>query len=278
MKKLRFDTLIVEKGLIESPNKAQSLIMAGCVYVKAQRIDKCGTLINEHTDIDIKEPLKYVSRGGLKLEKARDYFHIDFKNKVVLDIGSSTGGFTDVALQSGAKRIHAVDVGKNLLHFSLNKCEKIMKHEEINFRYIDFKVINEYVDIIVCDVSFISIKKLLNKMLQFCKNDTKLIFLIKPQFEAEKKDVGDKGIVKDIKIHKLVLYDIIVTSYNCGFIFSGLTVSPIKGQKGNIEYLSYFYYVNDVQNSLNHEIIKKTIDGVIYESSFNNSKAPCRKY
>lgn len=278
MKKLRLDTLILKKGLIESRNKAQALIMAGSVFVNGQKIDKCGTLVDEKTVIQIKKPLKYVSRGGFKLDKARDFFHIDFKNKVVLDIGSSTGGFTDVVLQFGAKRVHAVDVGRNLLHYSLVKNEKVIKHEGINFRYISFKDIDEYVDIIVCDVSFISIKKLLNNMLLFCKDGTELIFLIKPQFEAEKKDVGKKGIVNDIKIHSSVLYDIIITSCSCGFTFLGLTVSPIKGQKGNTEYLAYFTYMKGIQNFFFYEDIKKTIDGVIHESSCNNSKATCREY
>jgi len=197
--KLRLDTLILKRGLTESRSKAQALIMMGSVYVNGQKIDKCGTFVDEKSDIYIKEKLPYVSRGGLKLEKARDYFHINFKDKVVLDIGSSTGGFTDLALQSGAKRVHAVDVGKNLLHYSLINCDKIVKHFGINFRYIDYNHINERVDIIVCDVSFISIKKLLGNMLQFCQKGTEFVLLIKPQFEAMRKDICKNGIVKDLK-------------------------------------------------------------------------------
>jgi 23S rRNA (cytidine1920-2'-O)/16S rRNA (cytidine1409-2'-O)-methyltransferase len=278
MKKIRLDTLIVEKGLIESRNKAQSLIMAGYVYVNGQKMDKCGTLVDQSISIDIKEPLKYVSRGGLKLEKARDHFHVNFIDKVVLDIGSSTGGFTDVALQSGAKRVHAVDVGVNLLHYSLMNNERVIKHEGVNFRYIDFSVINECADIIVCDVSFISIKKIIDKMLFFCKDNTELIFLIKPQFEAGKKEVGKKGILKDKAIHKLVLSDVIFSACECGFNFINLTESPIKGQKGNIEYLAYFRYNKNFIDRINREDLKYIIESTVNESSFNNCKTPCREY
>lgn len=275
MKKQRLDTLIVNKGLVESRNKAQSLIMAGYVYINDQKIDKCGTLVDEGVDVNIKENLKYVSRGGLKLEKARDCYHIDFGDKVVLDIGSSTGGFTDLALQSGARRIHSVDVGKNLLHFSLSKSDKIIKHEGVNFRYIKFDVINEFVDIIVCDVSFISIKKLLQSMIQFCKDGTELVLLIKPQFEAEKKDVGKNGVVRDIQVHKLVIFDVILSCVSCGLNLLGLTVSPIKGQKGNIEYLAYFIYKKLVLNKLQQDSIKNIVESVVHESDFNNSKTAC---
>jgi 23S rRNA (cytidine1920-2'-O)/16S rRNA (cytidine1409-2'-O)-methyltransferase len=275
MKKQRLDTLIVNKGLVESRNKAQSLIMAGYVYINGQKVDKCGTLFDEEVDINIKENLKYVSRGGLKLEKARDCYHIDFRDKVVLDIGSSTGGFTDLALQSGARRVHAVDVGKNLLHFSLTKFDNIVKHEGVNFRYIKYDDIDEFVDIIVCDVSFISIKKLLQSMLKFCKDKTELVLLIKPQFEAEKQEVGKNGIVRDIQVHKSVIFDVILSCIDCGFNLLGLTVSPIKGQKGNIEYLAYFIYRRFVQNRLKKDSIKNIIDGVIHESDFNNSKTTC---
>jgi 23S rRNA (cytidine1920-2'-O)/16S rRNA (cytidine1409-2'-O)-methyltransferase len=275
MKKLRLDALILKRNLIESRSRAQALIMMGMVYVNGQKIDKCGTFVDENAEIHIKEKLKYVSRGGLKLEKARDFFDIDFVDKVVLDIGSSTGGFTDVAIQSGAKRVHAVDVGKNLLHYSLMNNEKIVKHFGINFRYIDYNNINECVDIIVCDVSFISVKKLLGSMLQFCHNGTELVLLVKPQFEAERKDICKNGIVKDIKVHRAVIFDLVVMCSNYGFRFLGLTGSPIKGHKGNQEYLAYFIYNRDVPNNLDQEALENIIKGVVYENSCNNSETSC---
>lgn len=274
MAKVRLDELLFEKKLANSIKESAALVMSGLVYIDDKKCDKPGLRVNKESNIFIKESLKYVSRGGLKLEKVVKLFDINFSNKIVLDIGASTGGFTDVALQNKANKIHTVDVGRNLLHYRLRQRKEIVIHDGINFRYISFDVIGEKVDIILCDVSFISITKLFNSMLQFCKDRTDLIFLIKPQFEAESKFVGKNGIIKSADIHFQTIYRVIKCAINVGFSFKGITISPIKGTKGNTEYLTYFLYKKTI-DIIEDETIEDIIKKIVYENNINYCKATC---
>lgn len=260
MKKERLDLLLVEYGLAESKDHAARLIMAGLAVVDDHRVDKAGQLINRDAVVRLKETLPYVSRGGLKLEKAVDSFKVDFKEKIVLDIGSSTGGFTDIALQNGAEKVFAVDVGTNQLHEKLRRDPRVISLEQTNFRTIDFSTIGETVDIIVSDVSFISLELIIPSAIQFCHKATEAVFLIKPQFEADKHEIGKNGIVTEINVHKRVLERIIGYTIDKGFGFFGLAPSPIKGAKGNVEYLAYFVY-NHQSDPVNlKEVIKQVAD------------------
>ena len=240
MSKNRLDNLLASKNNIENIQKAKGMILAGLIFVDGQRIDKAGTMIDTDSIITVKETLPYVSRGGYKLAKAVKQFSINLQNKVVIDVGASTGGFTDVSLKNGAGIVHAVDVGKNLLHYKLCKEKNVINHEKINFRNIDFDTIGEKVDVIVCDVSFISLKKIVHSFIQFCKEYTDIIILIKPQFEADRKYICKGGVVRDKNVHSMVILEIIDDFLTYDLKLMGLTSSPIKGPKGNIEYLAYF--------------------------------------
>lgn len=261
MAKTRLDKLIFERGITESREKAQSLIMANLVLVNGLPSDKPGTLTDEDAEITLKETLRYVSRGGLKLEKALTAFHLNFEKKTVLDIGASTGGFTDLALQNGAEKVFAVDVGKSQLHEKLKNCSNVINLEKTNFRYIEFEKIGEYVDMIVSDVSFISLKLIIPKMVLFSNKNTEACLLIKPQFEAGKKFVGKNGVVRDLLVHEAVIKDISDFAVKFMFFCFGLTKSPVKGAKGNVEYLIYLKYGNPSCPSLDVDTIKK----VVYE-------------
>ncbi len=230
----RLDLLLVEKGIVETRAKAQALILSGKVKVSDKIIDKCGTMIDENSNIIITEEMPFVSRGGIKLDYAINEFNLKIEGKVALDIGASTGGFTDCLLKKGAKKVYAVDVGHNQLDPKLRKDARIILIEKFNARYISKEVIPEKIEIITIDVSFISIKKIFPalKKLDFSGY---IISLIKPQFEAERKYIK-KGIVKDEKVHTGILEDIISYSQSLGFNYHGYCKSPIKGAKGNIEY------------------------------------------
>lgn len=265
MAKKRLDILLLESKKAESREKAKALIMSGNVYSDNNVLDKPGMLVDESMPIYIREPLPYVSRGGLKLKKGLDVFKLNFNGKTVLDIGASTGGFTDVALQHGAKKVYAVDVGRNQLHYSLTKNPKVINLQKINFREIDFDTIGENVDSIVGDVSFISLKLIVPKAVMFCSDGCELVFLIKPQFEAERHEVGKNGVVRDLEVHKRILKDIIAFARKCGLSFCGLARSPIKGPKGNIEYLLYLVYNNTLSmNKDVEEIVRQVVDDEQY--------------
>lgn len=259
---MRLDEYLVEQEYFENIHLAKRNIMAGNVIVNENKIDKAGEII--HLDkiksIRIKtKELIYVSRGGLKLEKAIKYFNIDFKDKIVLDVGASTGGFTDCSLKNGASFVYALDVGTNQLDWSLriNNKVKSIENKHINDLVIE-DIDSKIPDIIVMDISFISIKKVLFELKKFMKEDTKGIFLIKPQFEAEKKDI-DKGIVKDVEVHKNILKDIKEFSEGIGLYLCNLISSPIKGTKGNTEYLGYFSLKKE---ELNYEDFDKLLDNL----------------
>ncbi|MGI6066697.1 MAG: TlyA family RNA methyltransferase [Bacillota bacterium] len=241
MKKDRLDLLLVEKGFFPSREKAKAAIMAGQVIVNGLKVDKAGTGIDGSAEIKIiGETLKYVSRGGLKLEKAVKHFHLDLTGKVLLDIGASTGGFTDCALQNGAQKVFAVDVGYGQLDWKLRQDKRVVVLERVNARYLTTSQIPEQVDIITIDVSFISLTKILVVLRQFLKDSGMIISLIKPQFEAGRDKVGKKGVVRDPATHREVIAWIISTANELGFYCHGLTFSPITGPEGNIEYLAFF--------------------------------------
>ncbi|HWQ43964.1 MAG TPA: TlyA family RNA methyltransferase [Desulfosporosinus sp.] len=244
--KERIDVLMVKNGLAASREKAKATIMTGIVFVGGQRVDKPGTELPENVLIELKgEILPFVSRGGLKLAKAVEAFQLPFKDQVVADIGSSTGGFTDCVLQNGAKRVYAVDVGYGQLAWKLRNDPRVVSMERVNARYLDQTSLPEKVDWVVSDVAFISITKIFTAMLAILKDNGQVLSLIKPQFEAGREHVGKKGVVKDGKIHKQVLETVLSQAENVGFRVLGLDYSPIRGPEGNIEYLAWLGLQSD---------------------------------
>lgn len=238
MVKQRLDLAVVEQGLAESREKAKALIMAGQIKVDGIIIDKAGTNIDQGVKVElVGNPLPYVSRGGLKLEKALNYFQIDLKDKIMADIGASTGGFTDCALQKGARRVYAIDVGYGQLDWKLRNDPRVVNMERTNARYLKSSDLPEKVDFISIDVAFISLEKILPVTLDILKEAGEIIALIKPQFEAGKEKVGKRGVVKDPKIHLEVIQKIFKCAQNLNLNILGLTYSPVKGPEGNIEYL-----------------------------------------
>ena len=244
--KERLDILLVNKGLVSSREKAKALIMSGIVYVDNQKEDKAGSLFDENAIIEIRgETLKYVSRGGLKLDKAVTVFNLKLDGYTCLDIGASTGGFTDVMLQNGAKKVYSVDVGHGQLDWKLRNDERVVCMEKCNFRYVTDKEIPEKIDFAATDVSFISLTKILIPAYNLLKKDALMVCLIKPQFETTKEKVGKKGVVRDPSVHKEVIEKVIDFCLKIGFSVEGLDYSPIKGPEGNIEYLVLIKKTND---------------------------------
>lgn len=240
MIKKRLDTLIFERSLAESREKAKAMIMSGCIFVDGQRSDKPGAQFPESCEIELrgKQP-EYVSRGGLKLQKALKYFDIITEGKVCIDCGASTGGFTDCLLKEGAKRVYAVDVGYGQLAWSIRNDERVTVMERTNARYLTPEHITEKLDLAVIDVSFISLKLILPPVRTLLKDGGEAVCLIKPQFEAGRGKVGKKGVVRDEGTHIEVLDDFLKNAALAGFTVRGLTYSPIRGPEGNIEYLGY---------------------------------------
>ena len=244
--KERLDILLVNKGLAASREKAKALIMSGIVYVDNQKEDKAGSLFDENAILEIRgETLKYVSRGGLKLDKAVNVFNLNFDGYTCLDIGASTGGFTDVMLQNGAIKVYSVDVGHGQLDWKLRNDERVVCMEKCNFRYVTDKEIPEKIDFASTDVSFISLTKILIPAYNLLKKDALMVCLIKPQFETTKEKVGKKGVVRDPSVHKEVIEKVIDFCLKIGFTIEGLDYSPIKGPEGNIEYLILIKKTND---------------------------------
>lgn len=243
MKKKRVDELLLEQNLVESKKDAQAHILAGKVFTKKEvKILTAGEKLPTNTELYIKgQEKKYVSRGGLKLEKAIGTFNLELKNKVVLDIGASTGGFTDVSLKNGAKLVYALDVGTNQLVWELRNHQQVIAMEQTNFRYSvleDFK--EGQPEFATIDVSFISLELILPPLYSILKDQGEVIALIKPQFEAAKEDVGEGGIVNDPSVYRKVLEHILAFAEDNSFSLQDLTVSPITGSKGNTEFLAYF--------------------------------------
>lgn len=239
--KERLDVLLVKNGLAQSREKAKALIMSGNVFVNGEREDKAGASFDEtKVQIQIKGPvLKYVSRGGLKLEKAVDVFGVDIKDCVCMDIGASTGGFTDCMLLNGASKVFAVDVGYGQLAWKLRQDERVICMEKTNIRYVTPEDIGEPLDFASVDVSFISLTKVLPVARTLLKPAGRMVCLIKPQFEAGREKVGKKGVVRDAHVHEEVIHRIVDHVLSIGFDVLGLDFSPVKGPEGNIEYLIY---------------------------------------
>ena len=239
VKKKRLDVLLVERGLQESRQRAQAAIMSGEVFVAGQRVDKPGTAVAEDAEIEVKGGLAYVSRGGLKLEKAMASFPIDLNGAVCADIGASTGGFTDCMLQNGAEKVYAVDVGYGQLAWKLRSDPRVVCLERTNARYLTTEQIPEPLDFASIDVSFISLKLIFPALYELLKEKGHVACLIKPQFEAGREKVGKKGVVRDPAVHLEVLEQFLMHAANAGFGVKDITFSPIKGPEGNIEYLGY---------------------------------------
>ena len=238
--KKRLDILLVEKGLAESREKAKTIIMSGIVYVDGEKEDKAGSTFPEEADIEVRgKTLRYVSRGGLKLEKAMTSFPIELKGKVCMDVGASTGGFTDCMLQNGAVKVYSVDVGHGQLAWSLRNDPRVVCMEKTNIRYVKPEDIEEPVSFASVDVSFISLSKVLPPLRELMTEDAECVCLIKPQFEAGREKVGKKGVVREKSTHIEVIENVLEFTKNSGFEVLGLDYSPIKGPEGNIEYLMY---------------------------------------
>ncbi|MBQ3211568.1 MAG: TlyA family RNA methyltransferase [Oscillospiraceae bacterium] len=248
MKKIRLDQLVFDLGLTESRERAKTTIMAGNVFVNGQRADKPGMSVMPDVEIELRgNALPFVSRGGFKLDKALKVFPIEAKDKVCIDCGASTGGFTDVLLQNGAKKIYAVDVGYGQLAWKLRNDERVVNLERTNLRYVTTEQIPELLDMAVMDVSFISIKLVLPAVKSLLKTGADIVCLIKPQFEAGREQVGKKGVVRDLEVHKEVINSILSFAPEIGLTVKGLDFSPIKGPEGNIEYICHL--VNRVEDA-----------------------------
>ena len=238
--KTRLDVLLVSLGLAESREKAKAVIMAGNVFVNGQREDKAGSMFEDKARIEVRgHKLPYVSRGGLKLEKAVKSFSLSLEGKLCMDVGSSTGGFTDCMLQNGARKVYAVDVGTNQLAWKLRQDERVTVMERTNIRYVTKEQIPEPVEFASIDVAFISLTKVLQPVKDLLVPDGEIVALIKPQFEAGRDQVGKKGVVRDRNVHLEVIERVLAYAESIGFAVRNLEYSPIKGPEGNIEYLAH---------------------------------------
>ncbi|MBR4283531.1 MAG: TlyA family RNA methyltransferase [Anaerotignum sp.] len=264
MEKERLDVLLVEMGLANSRELAKAYIMAGNVYVDGQKEDKAGTKVPVNADIEVKGgQMKYVSRGGYKLEKAINEFGVQLEGKICLDIGASTGGFTDCMLQNGASKVYAIDVGYGQFAWKLRQDERVVCLEKTNVRYVTHEQVPDEGDFASIDVSFISLTKVLPAVLGVLGPNGQLVCLIKPQFEAGREKVGKKGVVRDINVHREVIEMIVnyVRAQNLGIL--ALDFSPIKGPEGNIEYL---IYLDKSQAGMNEEEVTARLEEVVAES------------
>lgn len=261
--KERLDVLLVNRGLFESREKAKTAIMAGQIFIGTVCVDKAGTKVAIDADIHVKgNTLPYVSRGGLKLEKALTMYPIDLTDAVMVDIGASTGGFTDCALQNGARKVFAIDVGYNQLAWKLRQDSRVINMEKQNIRTVTPEQLGELSDFISIDVAFISLDKVLPVAVTLLKDSGSLVALIKPQFEAGREKVGKGGIVRDEAVHKEVLDRILHVAEDAGLYLHGLTYSPIKGTEGNIEFLGFF--TKQAANAI--AITSELLDNVVEEA------------
>lgn len=239
-KKERLDVLLVKRGLAQSREKAKAIIMTGNVFVKNQREDKAGSTFEEDVEIEVKgNEMKYVSRGGYKLEKAIDLWGVPLEDKTCMDVGSSTGGFTDCMLQNGASKVYAIDVGTNQLAWKLRQDDRVVSMEKTNIRYVTHENVPEDIQFASIDVAFISLTKVLVPVRNLLAHDGRVVCLVKPQFEAGREKVGKKGVVRDISVHEEVVCNVMTYAIAIGFKILDLSFSPIKGPEGNIEYLLY---------------------------------------
>ncbi|MBV9882216.1 MAG: TlyA family RNA methyltransferase [Sphingomonadaceae bacterium] len=238
MAKPRADQLLVDRGLAESRAKAQALILAGLVFSGTRKIDKAGQALPADAPLEVRgRDHPWVSRGGIKLAFALDHFGWDVAGAVALDVGASTGGFTDVLLQRGAAKVFAIDVGTNQLAWSLRQDPRVVVHEQTNARYLTGEIVTEPVDILTCDASFISLAKVLDAALEFVRPGGRLAALIKPQFEAGREEVGKGGVVRDPSVHARVCEEVAAWLRGRGWRIEGIATSPITGPEGNVEFL-----------------------------------------
>jgi len=266
-KKERIDVFLVENKYFDSREKAKRAIMAGMIYVDGNIMDKPGSTVAEDSLVEIKgNSLRYVSRGGLKLEKAVEEFSLILEDKVCMDIGASTGGFTDCMLQNGATKVYSVDVGYGQLDWKLRNDCRVVNMERTNIRYVTVGDIEEKLDFVSIDVAFISLRLVLPVAYELMKDDSEIVFLIKPQFEAGREHVKKNGVVKDKEIHIEVVEEILSFASSLGFQYENVSFSPIKGPKGNIEFLGYFKKISsDLKNSLDFSLLAKDIVKKAYE-------------
>lgn len=263
VKKERLDILLVEKGIFTSRERAKTSIMAGLIFIDGQRVDKAGEKVSIDADIVFKgEDIPYVSRGGLKLEKAIKEFGIDLTDNICMDVGASTGGFTDCMLQNNAAKVFSVDVGYGQFAWKLRTDERVVCMERTNIRYVKPEDIGEKLDFASIDVSFISLRTIMPAVKELLKDSGEVVALIKPQFEAGKDKVGKKGVVRDKEVHKEVINNIVNYLINNQFNIIGLGYSPIKGPEGNREYLVYF--TKDMYKTTQFTI--DNIDKIVEES------------
>lgn len=260
IKKERLDALLVKKGLVQSRERAKTTIMAGLVLVDGQKVDKAGTTVKADAEIRVLgNTLPYVSRGGLKLEKAINEFGVSLAGKVAADIGASTGGFTDCMLQNGAVKVFAIDVGYGQLAWSLRTDERVVNMERTNVRNVTPEQLGQYVDLASIDVAFISLEKVLPAVKDMLQPEGQIVALIKPQFEAGKEKVGKKGVVRDAKVHEEVVFRIVALVRSMGLVPMALTYSPVKGPEGNIEYLIWLSKAAEAVDGINDQLVLDTV-------------------
>ncbi|MDW8799576.1 TlyA family RNA methyltransferase [Clostridium sp. A1-XYC3] len=259
--KERLDILLVKKGIFTSRERARASIMAGEIFIDGQRFDKCGEKVKESANIEFRgEELPFVSRGGLKLEKAVKSFDIDLQNKTCMDIGASTGGFTDCMLQNGAKKVFSIDVGYGQFAWKLRIDPRVVCMERTNIRYVTPEDIGEAADFASIDVSFISLKKVVPAVINLLNEEGRIMALIKPQFEAGREKVGKKGVVREKSTHKEVICGIVDFIRESGLRIIDLDYSPIKGPEGNMEYLIYFTKERDYKETVDDKYIDDIVN------------------
>lgn len=258
--KIRLDQYLVQHGLIQSRERAKAMIMSGVVFVNEQKVDKAGEMIKEDAKVEVRgHDIGYVSRGGLKLEKAMTHFGVELKDKICMDVGSSTGGFTDCMLQNGAVKVYAVDVGHGQLDWKLRNDPRVVCMEKTNIRYVTPEDIADKINFSSIDVSFISLTKVLGPVKALLADEGQIVCLIKPQFEAGREKVGKKGVVREKSTHLEVIEKVIEFAVSIGFEILNLEYSPIKGPEGNIEYLLYLQNHTDGQTYTEYQVDAKAI-------------------
>jgi 23S rRNA (cytidine1920-2'-O)/16S rRNA (cytidine1409-2'-O)-methyltransferase len=266
-KKERIDVFLVENNYFDSREKAKRAIMAGMIYVDGNIMDKPGSTISEDSHVEVKgNSLKYVSRGGLKLEKAVEEFDLSLAGMICMDIGASTGGFTDCMLQNGAEKVYSVDVGYGQLDWKLRNDPRVINMERTNIRYVTEKDVADMMDFISIDVAFISLRLVLPVAYSLMKEGGEIVFLIKPQFEAGREKVKKNGVVKDREVHVDVVNEILAFASSIGFQYKNVSFSPIKGPKGNIEFLGYFKKTsNSSDETMDFDFLSKNVVKKAYE-------------
>ncbi|MEL7571146.1 MAG: TlyA family RNA methyltransferase [Eubacteriaceae bacterium] len=268
MEKVRLDTLLFEKGHYPSREKAKAAVMARSVLVDGAYADKAGSMVLKDCEIEIKENKNpYVGRGGLKLKRAIEIFDVDVSGKVFLDVGASTGGFTDCLLKNGAHKVYAIDVGYGQLDYNLRNDERVEVLERTNFRYLEYEKIGRLSDGFVMDVSFISVLKLAENLKNFLKQDAFGIILVKPQFESTKQQIEKNGVIKSLSTHKEVLKNVSSALNEMGYYIKNMTYSDLKGAKGNIEFLFYVTLNNEDSMPDMENVINKTTEAAHKELS-----------